>query len=54
MDDETYIGLVDSHTERIGGNHHAALSFDPLFLFEAATQKSQTAVVKIGGDSVLL
>ena len=51
MDDETHVGLVDSHAEGVGGHHDARAAREPLLLPDRAFGVGQAAVVAGRGDA---
>ena len=53
MDDETYIGLIDTHAEGVSGHHHAYLVLLPGLLTLVFHCGIQSGMIEGGGDSCL-
>ncbi len=53
MDDEAHVGLVDAHSEGVGGHHHAHIAALPLLLSLVAHAVVEAGVV-VGSDGWVL
>ena len=54
MDDEAYVGFVDTHAEGVGGYHHSDLITLPRLLALILDGGIQTGMVEGGGDACLI
>ena len=54
MDDKPHVGLVDTHTECVRGNHYAYFSFCPLLLSHVALGMREARMVECDRMACLL